>query len=47
MARDLALTLLVLCVFADDPHHTAAVNHLALVANLLDGCPYLHDYPLL
>ncbi len=32
----LSLALLVLCVFADDPHNTLAVNHLALDANLLD-----------
>jgi hypothetical protein len=33
---NLSLTLLVLCVFADHTHHPAAVNDLALIANLLD-----------
>jgi hypothetical protein len=33
---NLSLTLLVLCVFADHAHHPAAVNDLALIANLLD-----------
>jgi hypothetical protein len=31
----LALTLLVLRVLADDTHHAAAVNDLALVTHLL------------
>src|SRR5215475_7295487 len=27
---------------ADDSHHALAMDHLAFVANFLDGCPYLH-----
>src|SRR6266545_887527 len=38
----LALALLMFRVFADDPHHPVAVDHLALVANLFDRSPYLH-----
>jgi hypothetical protein len=41
--RFLSLTLLVLRVFADDAHHTVAVDHLALIANLLYGGPYFHN----
>jgi hypothetical protein len=33
--RVLALTLLMLCVLADDTHHATAVNDLALVTHLL------------
>jgi hypothetical protein len=29
-------------VYADDPHHAFAMDHLALVANLLDGRSNLH-----
>ena len=37
-----ALTLLVLGVLADDANDTAAMNHLALVTDFLDGRTYLH-----
>jgi hypothetical protein len=43
IASYLPLPLLVLCVFTDDAHHAVAANHLALVANLLNRCPNLHD----
>src|SRR5581483_6750436 len=33
----------VLRVFADHADHAVTANHLALVANLLNGCSYLHD----
>src|ERR1700730_12950616 len=39
----LSLTLLVLRVGADNAHHAAPMNHLALVANLFYRCPYFHD----
>jgi hypothetical protein len=29
-------------VHADDPHHTFAMDHLALIANLFDRRSYLH-----
>jgi hypothetical protein len=32
----LTLTLLVLGILADNPHHAVAVDHLALVADLFD-----------
>ena len=35
----LSLALLVLCVFADHPHHAAARNDLALDANLFLPMP--------
>src|ERR1039458_9575765 len=38
----LALTLLVFRVLADHPHYSLAVDDLALVANLLNRCSYLH-----
>jgi hypothetical protein len=39
----LALSLLVLGVLlADDPNHAFAADHLAVLAQLLDGRPYLH-----
>src|SRR5690349_9250524 len=38
----LSLTLLVLGILADHPHHALAANDLALVANLFDRCPYFH-----
>ena len=38
----LALALLVLCVLADHPDHTAASNDLALDANLFYRCTDLH-----
>src|SRR5579863_1805221 len=41
----LSLPLFVLRVLADDPHHAVAANHLALVANLLYRCSYLHENP--
>jgi hypothetical protein len=43
--RKLALTLLVLGVLADDPNDTAAVNHLALIADRLYRCTDLHGNP--
>src|SRR5258706_16345411 len=36
-AMCLSLPLLVFLVFADDPHHAGAANHLALAADFLDG----------
>jgi hypothetical protein len=36
IASELALTLFMLGVFADDANHAAAVDDFALVANLLD-----------
>jgi hypothetical protein len=39
----LTLTLLVLGVLlADDPVHAFAADHLAVLAQLLDGRPYFH-----
>ncbi len=38
----LALALLVLCVLADHTNHPAAVDDLALHANLLYRCTDLH-----
>jgi len=35
----------MLLVFADHPHHTAAMDDLALIANLLYRCPNLHKDP--
>jgi hypothetical protein len=32
----LPLALLMLCVFADDPHNAAAINHLAFNTNLFN-----------
>ena len=32
----------MLWVDTDNPHHTLAVNHLALITNLFDGRTYLH-----
>jgi hypothetical protein len=42
---ELALTLLVLGVLADDANDTATVNHLALVADRLYRCTDLHGNP--
>jgi hypothetical protein len=39
----LALALLVLCVFADHPDHTVARDDLALDANLFDRCSDFHN----
>jgi hypothetical protein len=39
----LSLALFVFRVDANHPHHTFAVDDLALVANLLYRCPYLHN----
>jgi hypothetical protein len=36
----------MLCVLADHPHHTAAMDDLALIANLLNRCTNLHEKPL-
>ena len=41
----LALALLVLGILADDTHHATAVDHLALVTNLLYGSTNLHKTP--
>jgi hypothetical protein len=38
----LTLTLAVLGIDANDAHNAAAVDYLALHANFLDACPYLH-----
>jgi hypothetical protein len=38
----LALALLVLRYFANHPHHTAAMDDLALVTNLFYRCPNFH-----
>jgi hypothetical protein len=46
-AKILTLTLLVLRIGADYAHHTAAMNHLALVANLLNASPNFHTALLL
>src|SRR6266478_3841436 len=43
LKKSLSLTLLVLRVDANHPHHAAAVNHLALVTNLFYRCPYFHN----
>src|SRR5882762_3257760 len=43
LKKSLSLTLLVLRVDANYPHHAAAVNHLALVTNLFYRCPYFHN----
>src|SRR5260370_31128256 len=36
------LSLLVFRILANHPHHTFAVDDLALIANLLYRCPYFH-----
>jgi hypothetical protein len=44
----LPLTLFVLGVGADDPHHTLAADDLAVFTNPPDAGSYLHDWqPLL
>jgi hypothetical protein len=43
----LPLALLVLGVDADHAHHSAPVDHLALVTNLFYACPYFHTASLL
>jgi hypothetical protein len=43
----LTLPLLVLGVLlADDPDDAFASDHLAVLAQLLDGRPYFHRFPL-
>jgi hypothetical protein len=42
LSSSLSLALLVFGVLADHPHYAAPVDHLALVANLLYGCPDFH-----
>src|SRR5579863_6836789 len=37
-----SLSLLVFRILANHPHHTLAVDDLALVANFLHRCPYFH-----
>src|SRR5690349_15187874 len=39
----LTLPLLVLGVGADDTHHAMAMDHFALVTQLLYRCPHFHD----
>src|ERR1700691_200200 len=41
----LSLTLLMFRVLADHPHHTLAVDDLALVTNFLYRCSYFHNCP--
>jgi hypothetical protein len=41
-----ALTLLVARVDTDDAHDTVALDHLALVTNLLDAGTHLHGLGL-
>src|SRR5690606_23494654 len=43
VALGLALTLLVTRVGADDSHHAVTFDDLAIAANLLYRCHYLHD----
>src|ERR1700691_2776200 len=38
----LSLPLLMFRVYADDPHHAFAMDHLAFVANLLNGRSNFH-----
>src|SRR5271170_6906092 len=40
----LSLPLFMLRIGADDPHHTFAVDHFALVAHLFDGRSYFHVF---
>src|SRR5712691_7932418 len=42
LKKSLSLTLLVLRVDTNHPHHAASVDHLALVTNLFYRCPYFH-----
>jgi hypothetical protein len=42
LPQSLSLALLVLRIGADYAHHPAAMNHLALIANLFDACPDFH-----
>src|SRR5215472_15783508 len=47
MRAILSLPLFMLRIYADDPHHALAVDHLALVTNFLYRCAYLHtEYSL-
>src|SRR5215469_3339984 len=39
----LPLPLFMFRVHADHPHHALAMDDLALVTNLLNRCPYLHN----
>src|SRR5450631_1369681 len=43
LLESLTLTLLVFGDYADHPHHTLAVDDLALVTNLLYRCSYFHN----
>src|SRR5260370_31959521 len=43
LKKSLSLTLLVLRVDANHPHHAAPVDHLALVTNLFNRCSYFHN----
>src|SRR6516225_150111 len=45
--KNLSLPLLVFRIDANDPHHAAAVNDLALVTNLFHACPNFHAALLL
>src|SRR5216683_1239434 len=42
LRTSLSLALLVLRVDTNHPHHAAPVDHLALVTNLFNRCPYFH-----
>src|SRR4029077_12705259 len=46
LLNSLSLALLVLGVNANYPHHTAAMDHLALVTNLFYRCPNFHTVTL-
>lgn len=41
-ATVLSLSLLVFRVFADDPHHATALDHLALLTNFFDAGSDFH-----
>src|SRR6476646_4849239 len=46
LLESLTLTLLVLGDYANHPHHTLAVDDLALITNLLYRCSYFHKISL-
>src|SRR2546427_1998356 len=43
LKKSLSLALLVFRVNANHPHHAAPVDHLALVTNFFNRCPYFHN----
>ena len=45
--RASALTLFMLLILTDHPHHAAAMDDLALVTNLFYGCSDFHKIPYL